>query len=104
MLEPGWREVGIGSLHASSAGGQFGGEPTWVITMDFGARAGGEKAAKPAIKPAASPRPEKAKPAKAYERKPGNKADTPTKSRARGRSRASPAERRRPVRCDVRIR
>jgi len=40
MLTPGWREVGIGSLHASSAGGLFAGEPTWVITMDFGARSG----------------------------------------------------------------
>ena len=40
MLAPDWREVGIGSLHASSAGGLFAGEPTWVITMDFGARSG----------------------------------------------------------------
>lgn len=41
MLAPEWREVGIGSLHAGSAGGTFGGQPTWVITMDFGARTGG---------------------------------------------------------------
>ncbi len=41
MLDPGWREVGIGSLHASSAGGTFGGGPVWVVTMDFGARTGG---------------------------------------------------------------
>jgi uncharacterized protein YkwD len=40
MLNPAWREVGIASLHASAAGGTFGGEPTWVITMDFGARTG----------------------------------------------------------------
>jgi uncharacterized protein YkwD len=40
MLDPSWREVGIGSLHAPSAGGSFGGRPTWVITMDFGARDG----------------------------------------------------------------
>ena len=38
MLDPSWREVGIGSLHATSAGGTFGGEPTWVVTMDFGLR------------------------------------------------------------------
>ena len=46
MLAPEWREVGIGSLHASAAGGTFSGEPTWVITMDFGARSGG-KSVKP---------------------------------------------------------
>ena len=45
MLNPDWREVGIGSVHASTAGGTFGGAPTWVITMDFGARTGGTKAA-----------------------------------------------------------
>jgi hypothetical protein len=27
MLDPGWREVGIGSVHASTAGGTFGGGP-----------------------------------------------------------------------------
>ena len=42
MLAPGWRHVGIGALYASAAGGPFGGEPTWVITMDFGARSGGK--------------------------------------------------------------
>ena len=47
MLDPEWREVGIGSMHAASAGGAFGGEPTWVITMDFGARTGGGTTAKP---------------------------------------------------------
>ena len=40
MLDPSWREVGVGSLHASSAGGTFAGRPTWVITIDFGARTG----------------------------------------------------------------
>ena len=40
MLTPEWREVGIGSLHAPSASGVFAGEPTWVITMDFGVRVG----------------------------------------------------------------
>jgi uncharacterized protein YkwD len=43
MLDPGWREVGIGSVHASTAGGTFGGGPAWVITMDFGARTGAAK-------------------------------------------------------------
>ncbi len=45
MLAPAWREVGIGSLRASSAGGTFRGAPTWVITMDFGSRAGGRSTA-----------------------------------------------------------
>ena len=45
LLSPSWREVGIGSVHASTAGGTFGGSPTWVITMDFGARTGGTTAA-----------------------------------------------------------
>lgn len=45
MLEPDWREVGIGSIHASWAGGMFGGDPTWVITMDFGVRTGGTRVA-----------------------------------------------------------
>jgi len=40
MLNTDWREVGIGSLRASAAGGTFGGEPAWVITMDFGTRSG----------------------------------------------------------------
>lgn len=38
MLDPTWREVGISALSASAAGGTFGGQPTWVITMDFGTR------------------------------------------------------------------
>ena len=40
MLAPNWREVGIAALHASSAPGFFGDEPTVLITMDFGARSG----------------------------------------------------------------
>ena len=55
MLAPAWREVGIGSLHASAAGGAFSGEPTWVITMDFGTRSAG-KSVKPA-KPSRHRRP-----------------------------------------------
>ena len=45
MLSPTWREVGIGVLHTSSAGGTFAGEPTLVVTMDLGARTGGIAAA-----------------------------------------------------------
>ncbi len=40
MLMPEWREVGIGSLRANAASGLFGGEATWVVTMDFGTRSG----------------------------------------------------------------
>jgi uncharacterized protein YkwD len=47
MLDPAWREVGIASMHAPSAGGTFGGEPTWVVTMDFGVRTGGRSVSKP---------------------------------------------------------
>ena len=61
MLDPEWREVGIGSVHASTAGGTFGGGPAWVITMDFGARTGG---AKTATKVVASPKNVTAKKAK----------------------------------------
>ncbi len=45
LLDPGWRDIGIGSLYAASAGGTFGGEPVWVITMDFGARSGSSEKA-----------------------------------------------------------
>jgi uncharacterized protein YkwD len=47
MLDPTWREVGIGSMHADSAGGDFGGAATWVITVDFGVRSGPRAAARP---------------------------------------------------------
>jgi uncharacterized protein YkwD len=47
MLDPTWREIGIGSLHAAWAGGTFGGDPTWVVTMDFGMRRGGSAKEKP---------------------------------------------------------
>ena len=50
MLASSWREVGIGALHAAAAGGTFGGDPTWIVTMDFGARTGG-KARQLAVKP-----------------------------------------------------
>jgi len=52
MLDPTWREVGIASMHAPSAGGIFGGHPAWVVTMDFGARtSGGAPVSKPKSKP-----------------------------------------------------
>ncbi len=70
MLDPGWREVGIGSVHASTAGGTFGGGPAWVITMDFGVRTGGAKAA---TKVVASPKKVTAKKAK----KPAKQATKP---------------------------
>jgi uncharacterized protein YkwD len=43
MLDPSWREVGIASMHANAPGGIFDGQPAWVVTMDFGVRAGGGK-------------------------------------------------------------
>jgi uncharacterized protein YkwD len=45
MLDPSWRDVGIGSMHSASAGGPFGGAATWVITVDFGFRKGAGAAA-----------------------------------------------------------
>jgi uncharacterized protein YkwD len=38
ILSPAWREVGIGAIQANSAGGEFGGARTLVVTMDFGTR------------------------------------------------------------------
>lgn len=38
LLGGSWREVGIGVLFAPAALGTFGGRPTFVVTMDFGAR------------------------------------------------------------------
>jgi uncharacterized protein YkwD len=40
LLEPTWREVGVGVFSAPSAGGAFAetGGPVFVVTMDFGAR------------------------------------------------------------------
>lgn len=36
LLDPAWRQVGIGALHASSAPGAFGGQPVTIVTVDFG--------------------------------------------------------------------
>jgi uncharacterized protein YkwD len=38
VLDPTWREVGIASLRAESAGGMYAGAAATVITMDFGVR------------------------------------------------------------------
>jgi uncharacterized protein YkwD len=43
MLDPSWREVGVAAMHSASAGGTFGGDATWVVTMDFGVRIGSHK-------------------------------------------------------------
>jgi uncharacterized protein YkwD len=36
LLNPAWREIGLVVQHVGSAPGVFGGEPTTVITADFG--------------------------------------------------------------------
>ena len=38
LLQGVFREAGIGIIHNPSAGGVFGGRPTWIITLDFGRR------------------------------------------------------------------
>jgi len=38
ILDPRWREIGIGAVHAASAGGAFGNRPVTVVTTDFGVR------------------------------------------------------------------
>lgn len=38
LLYAGWRQVGVAVLHVSSASGTFDGQPTTVITADFGVR------------------------------------------------------------------
>jgi uncharacterized protein YkwD len=38
LLSRRWREIGLGALHAVSAGGEFGGGPVTVVTADFGIR------------------------------------------------------------------
>jgi uncharacterized protein YkwD len=38
LLRPQFREAGIAIFHHPSAGGVFGGLPTWVITLDVGRR------------------------------------------------------------------
>ena len=38
ILNPRWREIGIGAVHSSSAGGAFTHLPVTIITTDFGVR------------------------------------------------------------------
>jgi uncharacterized protein YkwD len=38
LLAPGYREIGVSALHATAAGGAFGGIELTLITADFGAR------------------------------------------------------------------
>ena len=39
LLRAGWREVGLGAVHAFAAPGSYGGLEVTVVTADFGARA-----------------------------------------------------------------
>jgi uncharacterized protein YkwD len=38
ILNPQWREIGIGAVHSASAGGDFENLPVTIITTDFGVR------------------------------------------------------------------
>lgn len=38
LLRSLWREIGISAVHVESAPGSYGGEPTTIITTDFGVR------------------------------------------------------------------
>lgn len=38
LLRGPFREAGIAIVHNPAAGGVFGGEPTWIVTLDIGAR------------------------------------------------------------------
>ena len=38
LLNAGWRQVGLGAVHASSAPGVYGGGPATIVTADFGVR------------------------------------------------------------------
>jgi uncharacterized protein YkwD len=38
MLSPKWREIGIASVHATAAPGDFAGQDVTVVTTDFGVR------------------------------------------------------------------
>jgi uncharacterized protein YkwD len=38
LLNPRWRELGVGARFSSAPGGEFDGRPTWVVTLDLGAR------------------------------------------------------------------
>lgn len=38
LLNPRWRQIGLGAMHSTSAPGVYGGRPATVVTADFGAR------------------------------------------------------------------
>jgi len=38
MLDPHWREVGVGAVYADSAQGIYGGRDVTIVTADFGVR------------------------------------------------------------------
>ena len=38
LLNPGWHELGLSAVHATSAPGVYGGSPATIVTADFGAR------------------------------------------------------------------
>ena len=38
LLDRQWREAGIAAVYASAAPGEFEGEPTVIVTADFGYR------------------------------------------------------------------
>ncbi len=38
LLRASYRDAGIAIVHHPTAGGVFGGRPTWVVTLDFGRR------------------------------------------------------------------
>jgi uncharacterized protein YkwD len=40
LLDRSWRDLGIAARFADAPGGDFNGQPTWVITLDLGRRAG----------------------------------------------------------------
>lgn len=39
LLNPRWRDIGVGSVHASAAPGVYEGLPAMIVTADFGVRA-----------------------------------------------------------------
>ena len=38
ILDPSWRQIGIGAVHSQTATGTFGDQPVTIITTDFGYR------------------------------------------------------------------
>jgi uncharacterized protein YkwD len=38
LLNHGWREIGLGAVHAASAPGVYGGDEVTILTADFGVR------------------------------------------------------------------